>query len=172
MYWMPEDKYKEFVNSKIPYRQWVERGLIRLCPGNSIDFQMVSEYAYQEMSIKRGITYIKIHYDAYSAIYLVKEMGSLGFSDRCMVRTQQGFKTLSIPMQTMELYLKQHRVVYNNNPVTKWCLSNVELVKDRLGNYMPTKIDAAKERKIDGAATMINCFVGFVNDYDDFISNY
>jgi phage terminase large subunit-like protein len=172
MYWMPEEKYKEEINSKIPYKQWVDRGLIRLSKGSIIDYQMISDYVYNEMAIKRGITYLKINYDAYSATYLVKELESMGFSDKCLSRTQQGFKTLSIPMQELESKFKEHKIIYQNNPVTKWCLSNVELVQDRNGNFMPKKPDNNKEKKIDGAATMINCFVGLVDNYENFISNF
>lgn len=170
MYWMPEDKFREVENGKIPYRQWVDRGLIRLCPGNTIDYRMISDYVYNELVMERGITFIRIHYDAYSAIYLIKELEAIGFSETCLRKTHQGFKTLSIPMQTLELNLKQSRVIYQNNPVTKWCLSNVELIQDRNGNYMPQKMDSKKERKIDGASTMINCFVGLVDIYDEFIN--
>lgn len=172
MYWMPEAKYKEVESGKIPYRQWVDRGLIRLCPGNIIDYKMISSYVYNEMVMERGITYLKIHYDAYSATYLVKELESLGFSESVLIRTQQNYKTLSIPMQTLESHLSEGRVIYQNNPVTKWNLSNVQLVLDRNGNYMPKKIDDKKERKIDGAVTMINCYVGLVDNYDSFISMY
>lgn len=172
MYWMPEAKFKELESGKIPYRQWVDRGLIRLCPGNIIDYKMISEYVYHEMVMGRGITYMKIHYDAYSATYLVKEFESMGFSQSVMIRTQQGYKTLSIPMQTLGSHLQEKRVIYQNNPVTKWNLSNVELVQDRNGNYMPKKMDDKRERKIDGAATMINCYVGLVDNYDSFISMY
>ena len=170
MYWIPEEKYNDMQNGKIPYRQWVDRKLIRICPGNTIDYRMITDYVYNEMALARDITYLKINYDSYSATYLIKELESLGFSDKCLTRTQQGFKTLSIPMQNLELELGNGRVIYNNNPVTKWCLSNVELVRDRNGNYMPKKINDAKERKIDGAATMINCFVGLVEIYESFIN--
>lgn len=172
MYWMPETKFEEVKNGKIPYMQWVDRGLIRLCPGNIIDYRMIVDYVYNEMVMERGITYIKIQYDSYSATYLIKELESMGFSSSVLDRTQQGFKTLSIPMQTLELHMQENKVIYQNNPVTKWNLSNVELVLDRNGNYMPKKIDDKRERKIDGAATMINCYVGLVNNYELFTNNY
>lgn len=170
MYWIPEAKYEKVKDGKIPYKQWVDRGLIRLCEGNVIDYQQIAQYFYQEQAMDRGIVYLKIHYDAYSATYLIKEMNALGFSDRVMIRTQQGYKTLSIPMQLLGQMLEQKRVIYQNNPVTKWCLSNVELVQDRNGNYMPKKVDNKRERKIDGAATMINCFVGLSENYEEFVN--
>lgn len=169
MYWIPEKKFEEMKHSKIPYRQWVDRGLIRVCEGNIIDYQDISHYIYQEMAIDRDITYLRIHYDAYSATYLIKDLESLGFGPSCLQRTQQGYKTLSIPMQEMELFLEEDKLIYNNNPVTKWCLSNVELAQDRNGNYMPKKINKTKERKIDGASTILNCFVGLVEIYEEFV---
>ncbi len=169
MYWMPEAKYKRMESSKIPYRQWVDRGLIRLCPGNTIDYHMIADYVYDEMAIGREITYLKIPYDAYSAIYLVKELQSMGFSELCLMRVQQGFKSLSVPMQMLESDLKDKKITYQNNPVTKWCLSNVELEQDRNGNFLPKKTNKTSERKIDGAVGMINCYAGLNDVYEAFI---
>ena len=83
----------------------------------------------------------------------------MGYSPgNCLIPVIQGFKSLSIPMQTLENDLIDKKFIYQNNPVTKWCFSNVELVQDRNGNYMPRKILENKKRKIDGVATIIDTY--------------
>jgi len=170
MYWMPEERYRKVEHGKIPYRQWVDRGLIRICPGEVVDYRLVAEWFYQEWAINKNITFLKLPYDAYSAIYLIKEMESLGFSDRCLMKVRQGFLSLSIPMQRIEADLKMKKVSYQNNPVTKWCLSNVQLVEDRNGNLMPAKNTRLQDRKIDGAVGLINAYAGLIEVYEDFIT--
>ena len=41
-----------------------------------------------------------------------------------MIRYIQGAETLSLPMQMLGADLQAHIIIYNNNPVLKWCLSN------------------------------------------------
>ena len=39
MYWLPADRLAERVQQdKIPYDKWFDRGLLRLCAGNSINY--------------------------------------------------------------------------------------------------------------------------------------
>lgn len=45
MYWIPADRLQERVQQdKIPYDKWYERGLIRLCTGNAINYSDVTAW--------------------------------------------------------------------------------------------------------------------------------
>ena len=45
MYWLPADSLQERVKrDKIPYDKWFERGLLRLCAGNSISYSDVTQW--------------------------------------------------------------------------------------------------------------------------------
>jgi len=72
-------------------------------------------------------------------------------------------------MQELEAELKAKRLNYDKNPVTRWCLTNVELVADRNGNYMPDKAGRKANRKIDGMAVILNSFVGLVAHKREFM---
>ncbi len=110
-----------------------------------------------------------ICYDSYSASYLIDEISNLGFAkEKCLRPVIQGFKTLSIPMQTLEGFLKDKKVIYQNNPITKWCFSNAILVKDRNGNWMLDKSNY--EMKIDGVSTILNCMVSLCENLDYFLN--
>lgn len=164
MYWLPRENFEHRVEvDKIPYDKWLQQGLLRLCNGNSISYGDVTAW-FLEMVNEHGITPLWIYYDSYSAKYWVEEMENNGFKmERCI----QGAKTLSLPMQMMGADLQAKKINYNNNPITKWCLTNVGIQTDRNGNIVPVKNQAAKMR-IDGASSMLDGFVGLFEHYEEF----
>ncbi len=171
MYWVTAQflREQEQQNSKVPWRAWLDRGLVRISGDNIIDYHDISNYVSHNFHT-HGYTYVKINYDSYSAQYLVQELELMGYmKDYCLVATPQGAKTLSVPMQTLEAHLKNKTISYQNNPITKWCLSNVELEQDRNGNYMPKKVKDKRNRKIDGVATILNCYVSLCENIDYYL---
>lgn len=55
-------------------------------------------------------------------------------------------ETFSLPMQMLGADLQAHKVIYNNNPVLKWCLTNTGIQTDRNGNIVPIKNQSPKQR--------------------------
>ena len=164
MYWLPADSLQERVKrDKIPYDKWFERGLLRLCVGNSISYSDVTQW-FVDMVKQYELFPAWVYYDSYSARYFVEEMQMQGFN---MVRCIQGAKTLSLPMQMLGTDLQAHRVNYNNNPILKWCLSNTGIQTDRNGNIVPVKNQSPKQR-IDGTAALLDCYVGLYEHYNEF----
>ena len=166
MYFLPADNFDQRVNEeKIPYDKWREAGLLRLTPGNTIDYSYVTAW-FIEMLEKYEITPAWIYYDSYSARYWVEEMTQSGFN---MVRCIQGAKTLSLPMQMLGADLKAKKINYGGNPLLKWCLTNVGIQEDRNGNIVPVKATSAKYR-IDGAAALLDSYVGLYEHYNEFLN--
>lgn len=166
MYFLPADRLQERVQQdKIPYDKWFERGLLRLCAGNSINYSDVTAW-FSETVKEYELFPAWVYYDSYSARYFVEEMTLQGFN---MVRCIQGAKTLSLPMQMLGADLQAHRVIYNNNPILKWCLTNTGVQTDRNGNIVPIKNQSPRQR-IDGAAALLDCYVGLYEHYNEFIN--
>ena len=164
MYWIPADRLQERVQQdKIPYDKWFDRGLLRLCTGNSINYSDVTAW-FCEIVRKYDLFPAWVYYDSYSARYFVEEMQMQGFN---MVRCIQGAKTLSLPMQMLGADLQAHKVIYNNNPVLKWCLTNTGVQTDRNGNIVPIKNQSPKQR-IDGTAALLDCYVGLYEHYNEY----
>lgn len=165
MYFLPQDNFEKRVyQEKIPYDKWLQRGLLRLCNGNTINYSDVTAW-FLEMVNEYGITPLWVYYDSYSARYWVEEMEAHGFK---MIRCIQGAKTLSLPMQQMGADLQSKKINYNNNPMLKWCLANTGVQMDRNGNIVPIKNQAAKMR-IDGMASMLDAYVGLFEHYEEFL---
>lgn len=164
MYWLPADRLQERVQQdKIPYDKWFDRGLLRLCAGNSINYSDVTQW-FVETVKQYDLFPAWVYYDSYSARYFVEEMQMQGFN---MVRCIQGAKTLSLPMQMLGADLQAHKVIYNNSPVLKWCLTNTGVQTDRNGNIVPIKNQSPKQR-IDGTAALLDCYVGLYEHYTEY----
>lgn len=158
MYWATR-KYAENVK-KVPFNLWIEQGYVRLSGTELIDYRDIVDYM-TEVTEKWGWRYMFIQYDPYSAGYLINDLEAIGYSkEHVLKKTYQGYKTLSVPIQEVGANMKENILSYQNNPVTKWCFSNANLTKDKNDNYLLTK--GSYQRKIDGVATILNCYVGYI----------
>lgn len=63
-----------------------------------------------------------------------------------MIEIRQGAKTMSNPMKQLEADLLDKNVIYNNNPVLKWCLTNTEVKRDENDNIRPVKRKETKSK--------------------------
>ena len=70
-------------------------------------------------------------------------------------------------MQMLGTDLQAHKVIYNNNPILKWCLTNTGVQTDRNGNIVPIKNQSPKQR-IDGTAALLDCHVGLYEHYTEY----
>lgn len=157
MYWLPEDLLeRRSKEDNIPYNLWYEQGLLRVTPGNSIHYKYVTEW-FREIQTEYDIYLPWIGYDSWSANYWVEEMSDF-FGKQAMIPVIQGKKTLSSPMKKLGADLEANLIVYNNNPIDKWCLSNMAIDMDKNLNIQPCKTNNQR-RRIDGAAALLNAYV-------------
>ncbi len=168
MYWLPEDLLERRVREdKIPYDKWVDQGYLKLCPGNKMHPGVVTQW-FLEIQRELGIYLFSLGYDAWSAKYWVEEMESY-FGTAVMVPVHQGKKTLSAPMKELGADLQSKRIIYNNNPIDKWCLMNTAIEEDKNGNIQPHKTSKAT-RRIDGASALLDAYVVLSDVYEEYQS--
>ena len=166
IYFLPEDLLDKRVHEdRVPYDVWLEQGLLRTTPGNKVHYKFVTQW-FQEVQDSKDIYLFKVGYDNWSATYFVEEMKQL-FGEHVMVPVIQGKKTLSAPMKSLGADLESKRIVYNNNPILKWNLTNVAIDIDKNDNIQPMKTSNAKKR-IDGFASLLDAYVVL----EDQIENY
>ncbi len=167
MYWLPEELLdKRVQEDKIPYDIWRDLGLLRTHPGNKIHHACVTQW-FEEVQSEYDIYLFKGGYDSWSATYWVEEMKSK-FGD-IMVPVIQGKKTLSGPMKSLGAELESNSIVYNNNPILKWCLSNVAIEMDKNLNIQPCKTNNQR-RRIDGFAGLLNAWVVYETFQEDYLN--
>ena len=157
MYWLPEDLIEQRVKEdKIPYDLWAEQDLLRTSPGNKVHAKYVKQW-FLEVQNRLDIYIPWIGYDSWSAIYWVEDMQS-EFGKESMIPVIQGKKTLSAPMKQLGADLSSKLVVYNNNPIDKWCLANTAIDIDKNDNIQPKKTSSPRKR-IDGTAALLDAYV-------------
>lgn len=168
MYWIPEDLLEKRVQEdKVPYDIWMKKGWLRTSPGNRIDHRLVHDW-FVEMQNEHDIFLYKYGYDRWSASYLVKEMEDT-FGPSVGEAVAQGKQTLSSPMKALGAELDAKTIIYDNNPVLKWCMTNVSVDRDKNNNIQPCKGASARKR-IDGFASLLDAFVVFENNKEDYMN--
>lgn len=168
MYWLPEDLLeKRTKEDKIPYDKWVEQGWMRTCPGNKVHYRYVKEW-FEEVQNEWDIYLFKCGYDSWSASYFVEDMANT-FGKPVMEPVIQGKKTLSGPMKSLGADLMKKRIIYNNNPILKWCLANTSIDEDRNGNIQPAKGNLGT-RRIDGMAGLLDAYVTLERNLEEYMT--
>lgn len=170
MYWLPEELLeKRTIEDKIPYDKWHEMGLLRTTEGNKVHPKYVTSW-FVEIQNDYDIYLPWIGYDAWSATYWVEEMKGY-FGKEAMIPVHQGKKTLSSPMKSLEADLEAKRIIYNDNPIDKWCLTNTAIETDKNLNIQPAKLNNRRKR-IDGTSALLDAYVVLgekMNDYQNMI---
>lgn len=167
MYFLPSNNFEyKIKEDKIPYDKWLDQGWLRISEGSKVDYHDVTKWFYEEYQIN-GLRPLWIGYDSWNAQFWCDEMKEYGFD---MVEVRQGAKTMSQPMKQMKADLIDKKINYNNNPILKWCLSNVSIKSDENENIRPVK--EKSRQRIDGAVSLIDAYCIYMekqNEYLNFI---
>ena len=73
-------------------------------------------------------------------------------------------------MKSLEGMLQEHKIVYQNNPILRWCLCNTakkSLNSEGIETIQPVKIQS--QRRIDGMVSLLNAYVGYQKHLDEYI---
>lgn len=168
MYFLPEDLLEKRVREdKIPYDLWHEQRLLTLTPGNKVHYKYVVDW-FRKIQDEEDIFLYKCGYDSWSAQYFVEDMKN-EFGGDVMEPVIQGKKTLSGPMKSLGADLEKKRIIYNNNPILKWCLANTSVDVDKNDNIQPAKGNQGT-RRIDGMASLLDAYVVLENNMDEYMT--
>jgi phage terminase large subunit-like protein len=165
MYWIPKDTLQEHIDKDgVPYDVWITRGLLRTCEGRIINPSDVCSW-FLELQNDYGLYAYQIGYDRYNAAYLVKELEE-NFGKSLCKPINQSFVGLSSYMFESKAYFKNGDVIYNDNPIFKWCLLNTLSVTDTSGNIKPYK-NRNLTKRIDGYSSFLDAFVLYLDNKND-----
>jgi phage terminase large subunit-like protein len=91
------------------------------------------------------------------------------FGKESMIPIIQGKKTLSSPMKQLGADLESKLVIYNNNPIDKWCLANSAIEEDKNANIQLAKT-SKRTRRVDGTAALIDAYVVLQDKLNDYMT--
>lgn len=168
-YFLPQSRV-DTVNSKdkaeAPYKLWGEQKYLQVCEGATVDYKAVTQW-FVDMVREYNIRPLWIGYDAALSGYWREEMEDMGFD---MEKIRQGPFTWTYPMKELHGMFEEHRVVYNDNPMLKWCLLNTGVKsanKDGIESQQPVKVSSVK--RIDGMVSLLNAYTCYKNHEEEYL---
>lgn len=151
--WIPEAALEELdkrTNDAASF--WVEKGYLTLTPGDVTDYEFIKA---QVKSDAEFYDVRSIGFDPYNATQLTNDLLSDGLP---MVKTRQGFITLSPPLKEVSRLVKSGRrdaplIEHGANPVVRWAVDNLAVARDASDNVKPDKESAGD--KIDPVSALV-----------------
>lgn len=164
MYFIPNNNLEFKINDdKIPYDKWLQAGWLRVSEGSKVDYHDVTNWFLEQVK-EFDLRPLWVGYDSWNAQYWCDDMKEHGFD---MVEVRQGAKTMSAPMKQMRADLIDKKINYDNNPILKWCLSNISIKQDENENIRPVK--EKSRQRIDGAVSLIDAYCIFVEKQQEYL---
>jgi phage terminase large subunit-like protein len=155
-YFIPEFGIDEKEQQRnVPYRELAEHGYVTMCPGKTVDEDMVNEYVEW---VFENFNLMQINYDPALAEKLVERWEMLGVQ---VVEVPQYPTHMNEPFDDFEVLLLQERVVNGNitpavitdNPLLIYCASNAKVITNI--NNLKTPSKRKSPEHIDGFVAML-----------------
>jgi phage terminase large subunit-like protein len=121
------------------------------------------------MKDEYGIIAYYCGYDSWNSPAWVEDMENrLGYKNKNnLLPVIMGAKTLSAPMKLLGADLSSKDIVYDNNPLMKWALTNVAIEVDKNENIRPIKGKHQRQR-IDPAVALLIAYTVLQNNMEDY----
>lgn len=151
-YWTPEDNLPALdKRTQNQATQWAEDGLLTVTPGNVQDYNVIKDMIMDDFE---RFDIVSIGCDPWNWASFIPELVAEGVP---FVKVRQGTVTMSPAMNEIQ------RLVYRPsdgeppalrhcNPITDWCVGNLDVARDTSGNVKPDKKNS--KDKIDGFAAL------------------
>lgn len=122
------------------YARWIKNGYLELIKGDNIDFDVIIEKLFW---INKQMPIGLVAYDAWGSDQFITACKNA----RIPVQTvRQDFKTMNTLVDEFEQLVFSNRIVIDDNPIIRWCFSNVIMLH---ASDMRKPDKEAKENKID-----------------------
>lgn len=157
-YFFPEGALPGHPNERL-YRVWVEKGFLRLTPGDVIDYRLIVEYI---LHLNQCVRILGIGYDPWKSQEIINMLAAVG-AGGVIKGVRQTYGTFTAPVESFEHGVKTGHIFIDDNPINAYCFGNAVLDTDRLENCKPIK--RKQTQKIDGVITMLMCLRLFI-DYE------
>lgn len=175
MYWLPQAVIDKFENEgkrqgrdNAPYLLWKEQGYLRTVEGVKVDKRVFLDW-FTELRDVEDLYILYIGYDPWHIDDSLLREFKMEFGERSMIPVRQGVFTLSQPMKDLKADMDAKLIVYDNNPIDKWCLYNTEIKTDINGNIQPVKGMDTRQR-IDGTLALIDAYKVLKDKSDEYLS--
>jgi len=158
-FWIPEETAAQREREdRVPYRHWVQQGLVEMTPGNVVD------YNYIEQAIQRDdeeFLIRQIAFDPWNAQQTATNLKNYGIE---MLEFPQTIRHYNEPTLEFERLLQLGRLHHGNHPVLNWNAANVTVITDSSGNVRPVKPKHQDPKRVDGIQAAIMALWGWLGE--------
>lgn len=150
MFWIPDENAdRREKQDRVPYKQWVKDGFVRLTDGDVTDYDQIRDYIL-EFCEKNWVKGIAV--DRWNAIHLMTQLSAEG---QAVHPFGQGFGPMNAPTRLLENLVISGRLRHAGNPVLSWQASNVQIKTNDEGLIKPVKKSSHDVGRIDGIVACI-----------------
>jgi len=146
--WVPESAVKQRTErGSAPYAGWVNAGLIEQTPGEVTDYAVIEAailHIYETFNLEA------LAFDRWNSYELSQR---LQMEDVPMIEFIQGTKSYHPAIKELEHAYISRRLIHDNDPVLRWCASNLVIRRDANLNMAPDKRKSAD--KIDDITALL-----------------
>lgn len=139
--WRPEVGTDDAENrDKAHYRDWDRAGFLTLCPGETIDYDMVCERIFEAAQLfDMTMLGTDPHLSFTLVPRLMEGMEARGIPPINVIEIPQDMKNMSPAMQEMEKEIRDHQMLHEHNTCARWNFGNVRCRTDGNENMKPMK---------------------------------
>jgi phage terminase large subunit-like protein len=147
-YWIPAENIRaRELRDRVPYRTWVNQGLIEATPGDVIDYAYIKA---EILKAKKEFNLREISYDPWNAVQLVTELENERVK---LVPMRQGYQSQSPPLKELLRLILEGRLRHGDNPVLRWNADSAAARSDPAGNIKLDK--SSSTARIDGLVAVV-----------------
>jgi phage terminase large subunit-like protein len=152
---------------KVPYVDWMDKGLLIATEGNRVDYREVAKVirrGFHDYNIER------VEFDPWNASDLLTMLQEPVTEDTRVIELPvnvselgQTMAVLNDPTKEFEALVADGKIRHDGNPILKWMISRCVPIYDSKGNMMIRKGDKTQlgsVARIDGIAATINALAG------------
>lgn len=143
-----ENRFKEL------YGSWARQRALTVTPGNVVDYDYILN---DIMDVGKNVYIQKVGYDTWNATQFTINATDAGLP---MEPVSQTIGNFNRPTSEFARLMLSGKIVLDSNIITRHCLRNVALARDRNGNVKPTKQYA--EKKIDIVIAMLTALHAYL----------
>lgn len=145
-YYLPQESLNTAPNREM-YKNWARLGYLTITPGNVTDYNYITK---DIMEASKEVYIFKIHYDKWNSVQWAIDCTDIGLP---LEPFSQSIGNFNAPTKELERSILSGNVVFDDNPITRFCFRNVVMRCDYNGNTKPDKSKATQ--KIDGVIAAI-----------------
>lgn len=124
----------------VPYRDWARAGFLTLCPGETIDYDMVEESIFEAAEMfNMKILGTDPHLSFTIVPRLQRGQPERGRKGINCIEIPQDMKNMSPAMNEMEKEIRDHKMLHEHNTCARWCFGGVRCHTDGNENIKPMK---------------------------------